>query len=293
MEDHPLLNTIDLEILMHKDAHFGGDFDVMLEYYENDGVGVQEEFDIDRIAELKAFDKEGHLSSEVLPEMAKNEVIYSKDLYLKFKQCYDEEGQELSQKVADLILSEDFHPEKEIEELAKFERNAIKPLTEILLQDRFYNSLNPGYGRAPVNAALCLKSLKDKKVIPFLFSALGKSFMVDEAILEALTSFGSDAEEFLSSRLQGQPYTNDNYLAAMALASFPISDETAKMALFQLSQEDTLKHESYTSYLICICEGLENEDDRRAFSELAKSKEIKPHLKREMELIESFWKNSP
>ncbi|MCH9621847.1 MAG: hypothetical protein S4CHLAM20_12750 [Chlamydiia bacterium] len=292
MEDHPLLNTIDLEILMHKDAHFGGSFETMIDYYEQDGVGVQEEFDIDRIKELQAFDKEGHLSNEVLPEMAKSEVIFSKDLYTKFKNCYEQEDEILPHKIADLILSEEYHPEEEIKELAKFEDQAVKPLSEILLQDYFYNTLNPGYGRAPINAALCLKDLKNPDVVPFLFQALGKSFVVDEAILEAITSLGSHAEQFLADRLKAAPYTNDNYIAAMALASFPISDETAKLALYQLGKKETFKHESFVSYLICICEGLETEEDRNSFIQLSKSQNISKNLIDEMQLIISFWKNS-
>lgn len=292
MTEHPLLNTLDLEILMHKDAHFGGNFDVMIDYYENDGVGVQEEFDIERLHELKAYDKEGHLSNEVLPEMAKSDVIVSKDLYTKFRDCY-EKDYELPKKVADLVLSEEISPISEIEALAKFKKDAIRPLTEILLQDHFYNTLNPGYGRAPINAALCLKQINDPEAIPFLFNALGKSFIADEAILNTLISLGDDAENFLADRLKSSPYTKDNYTAAMALASFPVSDETAALALSELNKKETYKHESYASYLVCICEGLENDDDRQRFIELSQSEKVNKNLKAEMKIIISFWKNTP
>ena len=292
MKDLPLLNTIDLEILMHKDAHFGGSFDMMMEYYANDGIGVQEEFDIDRIKELSLLDKEGHLSSEVLPDLAKNDVLLSKDLYSKFKECYEGDNP-LPQKIADMILSEDDHPEEEIKALASFETLAIKPLIEILLQDHFYNALNPGYGRAPINAVLCLKAINSDEVIPFLFNALGKSFMVDESIIDTLITLGSKAEEFLCDRLQSTPYTRDNYTAAMALASFPVSDETATVALYQLGNAETFKHDSFPSYLICICEGLEKEEERQKFIQISESDNVSRNLKDEMKLIISFWKNSP
>ena len=267
MNELPLLNTLDLEILMHKDAHFGGSFEMMIDYYEKDGIGVQEDFDIERIKELSLFDKDGHLAEDVLPDMAKSDVIFAKELYKKFKSCY--EGKNLlPQKLADLILSEDVSPTDEIESLASFKKEAIKPLTEILLQDHFYNTLNPGYGRAPINAALCLKSINDEEAIPFLFNALGKSFMVDEAIIDALISFGKKAEDFLCDRLKSVPYTRDNYTAAMALSSFPISDETAQLALYQLEEKETFKHDSYPSYLICICEGLESDESRKQFTQL-------------------------
>lgn len=284
----PLLNTIDLEILMHKDAHFGGSFPVMLEYYENDGVGVQEDFEIERIRELSFADTEGHLSSEVLPELAKSDVLFSKELYKKFRDCYEDED-ELPKKLADLILSESLDPAKEIQALTRYQKRAIKPLVEILLQDYFYNPLNPGYGRGPINAAIALKTLGNKDAIPYLFNALGKSFTVDEVVMNALMSFEGAGLNFLQDRLKGSPYTKDNYLAAMALASFATNDETACLALNQLQRKDTFSHPSYVSYLICICEGLENNQEREIFAKIAKGSDLKPSIAAEMALILKFW----
>jgi hypothetical protein len=288
--DHPLLNEIDLEILMHKDAHFGGSFQTMIEYYEEDGIGVQEEFEIERIKDLSLIDKDGHLSEDILPEVAKNDVLFSKQLYKKFKNCY-KEGDELSKKLADLILCESFDPTEEIEALSSFHKQAIKPLVEILQTDYFYNPLNPGYGRAPINVALTLKKIGDQDVIPHLFSALGKSFIADEILINTLISFGEKSVEFLKNRLKASPYTKDNYLASLALSSFPLDDETAKIALYLLGLKSTYSHQSYVSYLICICEGLENDTDREAFLELSKSEPLSKAVKEEMKLVISFWKN--
>jgi len=289
--NQPLLDTIDLEILMHKDAHFGGSYEVMIDYYKEDGLGVQEEFDIERIKELAAFDKEGYLSEEILPELAKNDVIFSKDLYKKLRDCY-EQDEELLQKLSDLILTESYDPIEEIEALSNFHQRAVKPLLEIIIQDHFYNSLNPGYGKAPINAALTLKKIGDPKAIPYLFNALGKSFTVDEVLIDTLISFGPAGEEFLQNRLKGTPYTKDNYLAAMALSSFPIRDETAKLALSLLEEPSTFSKGSYSSYLICICEGLESEEDRMKFAHVANTSGLKKNLADEMKMILSFWKNN-
>lgn len=289
--DHPLLDTIDLEILMHKDAHFGGSYAVMIDYYLEDGLGVQEEFSIERIKELEAFDKEGNLSEEILPELAKNDVTFSKDLYAKLKNCYEQDD-ELLQKLSDLILTESYEPREEIEALSNFHQRAVKPLLEIIIQDHFYNPLNPGYAKAPINAALTLKKIGDPKAIPYLFNALGKSFTVDEVLIDTLISFGSAGEEFLQGRLKGTPYTKDNYLAALALSSFAVNDETAKIALSLLEEPSTFSRSSYTSYLICICEGLENDEDRNKFTQIANSSGLKKNLADEMKIILSFWKNS-
>jgi hypothetical protein len=292
MYDQPLLNEIDLEILMHKDAHFGGSFTVMIEYYGGEGVGIQEEFDLQRIKDLAIFDKDGHLSAETLPDLAKNDVFFSKELYKKFRDCYEGEDA-LPKKLADLVLSESDDPEKEIIALSTFQKRAIKPLVEILLQDHFYNPLNPGYGRAPINAALSLKKIGNTDAIPYLFGALGKSFTVDEILINTLISFGKDGEEFLYDRLKGTPYTKDNYLAAMALSSFPVSDETAELALSLLTRKETFGQPSYASYLICICEGLENDGERKKFIEIANSDHLTKHLASEMKIIITFWNNSP
>ena len=291
MDDIPFLNTIDLEILMHKDCHFGGSFDVMLDYYKEDGVGVQEDFDIERIHDLADFDKDGHLSAEMLPDLAKNEVFFSRELYKKFRDCYQGEDN-LPKKLADLVLSESSNPKKEILALSSFKERAIKPLIEILLQDHFYNPLNPGYGRAPINAALTLKAIGNEETIPYLFNALGKSFTIDEILINTLISFGDKGENFLRARLEGSPFTKDNYLAAMALSSFDVNDQTAKVALQVLSKEDTFKHPSYASYLICICEGLKQESDKKAFVQLSKNETLNKNIASEMALIISFWKNS-
>ncbi len=292
MNDIPFLNTIDLEILMHKDAHFGGSFDVMIEYYQSDGIGVQEDFDIERIQELASFDNTSHLSAEVLPELAINDVLFSKELYKKFRHCY--EGDDLLlKKLADLILTESWDPKEEIDALAAFNERAIKPLVEILTQDHFYNPLNPGYGRAPINIALTLKKIGSHEAIPYLFQALGKSFSIDEILIQTLISFGHKGEDFLRARLAATPYTKDNYFAAMALSSFPTSPETAKLALSLISLKESIPHSAYFSYLICICEGLEADSDRKIFIELSKNDQLSKDISSEMALIASFWKNSP
>jgi hypothetical protein len=291
MDNIPFLNTVDLEILKHKDSHFGGSFKVMLDYYRSDGVGVQEDFDIERIQDLADFDKDGHLSAEILPDHAKNEVFFSKELYKKLKSCYDKE-EPFVRKLADLILTESWDPSEEIEALAECKQAAIKPLIEIVSQDHFYNPLNPGYGRAPINAALTLKKIGNTDAIAHLYNALGKSFSTDEILINTLISFGERAEDFLRARLEGSPYTKDNYLAAMVLSSFPTSEQTAKLALDLLSKKQTHAHSSYVSYLICICEGLKTSSDREMFIQLSKNEDLSKNIASEMALVISFWKNS-
>jgi hypothetical protein len=291
MMENPLLNTVDLEILMHKDAHFGGSFQVMIDYYENDGIGVQEDFELDRIKDLRDFDKDGHLSSQVLPDASKNEVIFSSSLYKKFKESY-EKKEPLPPKISDLILSEKEIPTEEINALVAIAELSTQPLLEILEQDHFYNPLNPGYGRSPINASLALRKIQNNDTIPQIFQCLGKSFNVDEAIINTLITFGKDGSDFLQERLESTPYTHDNYIAAMALSSFPLNDETATVALSLLKDEKTYKHKDYIPYLICICEGLSTTEQREEFIQLSQSKWVDVSVKREIKLIATFWSNN-
>ena len=52
-DSFPVADMHDHEILMHRDAHFGGNFQVMLDYYATEGKGVQPDFEPKRIRELK------------------------------------------------------------------------------------------------------------------------------------------------------------------------------------------------------------------------------------------------
>ena len=57
-EHFPLVDALDHEILMHRDAHFGGLFSVMIDYYQTEGKGVQPQFSLQRIEKLQQLEKE-------------------------------------------------------------------------------------------------------------------------------------------------------------------------------------------------------------------------------------------
>jgi hypothetical protein len=62
-EHFPMVDAIDHEILMHRDAHFGGQFPLMLDYYQKEGKGIQPEFEISRIERLALL--EGQLKQNL------------------------------------------------------------------------------------------------------------------------------------------------------------------------------------------------------------------------------------
>ena len=88
----PLMDAIDMEILMHRDAHFGGNFEMMLEYYTQEGVGVMPDFELEEIKKLQNLENQmgKNLAETFLPEAAQEIVNQSKKLYQELRAIYSE-----------------------------------------------------------------------------------------------------------------------------------------------------------------------------------------------------------
>jgi hypothetical protein len=290
---HPLLDTIDIEILMHRDAHFGGNFSIMLDYYHQDGVGVMPDFELSRIQQLMQLEKElkENLSDHLLPESAKEAVESSKKLYLQLREVYETPNvQPISLLISDLILSEEETPTKEIEALVAKKQEASSSLISLVSASTFYDPLNPGYGRAPIFAADALSQLRDEKAIAPIFEALSyDNFYTDEAMISALVTLGEPSKNFLIKILSGKLIGKDTEVAAMVLASFPPQEEIAKVALNRLQDPTIFKKEHLASYLICACEGLFRDEDRDRFFELSKHPAISSILASEVIMIAKSW----
>lgn len=287
----PLLDAIDLEILMHRDVHFGGSFSVMLEYYEKDGVGVMPDFELSRIAELQTIEESSdeNLNEKILPMPAIEEIQKAKDLYLKIRDVYEQQ-EEVPILLSDLILSEEENPEKEILAIVGKGKTCVAPLIQLIESSDFYNPLFPGYGRAPALAAQCLAKIGDPSAIAPIFNALGnESFATDEAFISALVHFSEVAKDFLLKRIQHKPHSKDNDNAAIVLTSFPPDEEIAQIALLLLGDKDTLKHASFSSYLICCCEGLKTAENRSRFISLGNESFIPTIMKSEFKMISKTW----
>lgn len=268
----PSVDTIDIEILMHRDAHFAGNFGVMLEYYEEDGVGVMPDFSIERIKNLLKIEETlgSNLSEELLPDSAKESVRKSKHLYLELRSVYeDKKTSDFSVALSDLILTEKDYPKEEITTLINFKKLAVKPLIDLIQTDTFYDPLFPGYGRAPLFAAEVLGETRDEKAIPALFEALSQdNFFTDEAMILALAKFQKKSEDFLLKRLCSKPISKDNERAIMALNSFQESESLSKACLHLLEDKDFLVHPHLVSYLILGCSHLKDEEDIKLFQQL-------------------------
>lgn len=260
-ESFPLQSAIDAEIIMHRDIHFGGNFKIMLQYYESAQKGINIEFEIDHIRKLAEFEKhsEQDIAPMVLTGMDAETVAEAKKAYKELQKLFDDDSKKnhYPQLIAALILAEDELPEAEIEAIVK-EKEAIVPsLLELLRSEQFYHPLFPGYGQAPLLAAKCLGLIGDKRAIISLFESIGKGdFFHEDALLMALKTIGTSAKEFLLRVVKASPVNADNERAAIALIAFKDDRDVAKACIELLQKLDLKTHAPLTNYLVLACEGL-------------------------------------
>lgn len=284
MMDFPLIDETDHAILMHKDAHFNGSFSVMLDYYVNEGKGAIDAFELERIQAL-ALMEEHHqvfLSEELLSDEEKKEVIRSKIKYRSLKELYDLPPHP-SQKIADLIFSEDLDPLEEIETLSKMPET-IPLLIDLIQEEDFYNPLFPGYGLAPLYAIECLGKLKAKEAVIPLFESLSKSeFFGEEAVIQSLFEIGEPAKEFLLSRLKKAPLSKENENAAIALLLFKDDPAIPEACLSLLALPEVQKKPLFFTYLLLACDELKEEKHKQQLVQIANSIELSKENKEEID----------
>ncbi len=296
-ENTPLAYAIDNMILIHRDAHFGGSFPIMFNYYKNEGRGIFPEFDLRRIEELYELEQEKETNLSVLvlsgPEIEK--IGASRKLYKQLRALYEQGNRPGMKKtipilIADLILAENEDLPGAIEAIVAEKGIAVPALIELLRNEEFYSPFNPGYGLAPTIAAQCLGMIGDKRAIISLFEAIGnEDFFSEDVILSALRNIGEPAKNFLLNVLRGLPLNNDNERAAIALLNFKEDQEVAATCLKMLNEIDLDKYLVLATYLIFVCEGLTHPSDRAAFLDLKNRSNTPKELKREIEAIAKEW----
>lgn len=291
-EDLPLTDEIDQSILMHRDAHFGGLFDLMIDYYLKGGKGIHPEFEMERIRELALMERElkKNLASLLLSGADAEKVSQSRTFYKKLRELYDSDKpiHKLPKLVADLILTESDTAEEEIEAIVKEKAEIVPFLIEILRSEELHDPLYPGYGHAPALAMKCLGLIGDKRAIISLFESIGNGDFFDEDIaVQALHAIGEPAKLFLLNVLNGKPLNADNETAALALISFK-DDPVVSEACFKMLRELDLNKQSYlATYLILACEGLPKEYQAE-FKKLAEDPHTPKLLKQDFKAVSSL-----
>ncbi|MBA2728384.1 MAG: hypothetical protein H0U49_09465 [Parachlamydiaceae bacterium] len=294
-EEYAMSDSIDNAIIMHRDAHFGGSFDVMIDYYEKEGKGVCPEFELSRIRELALTEAKtnNNIAGILLSGPEAERVKKAKDAYKSLRDLYDKplKSKNFLRLIADLILSEEEDPKNEIDAIVA-EKGLIVPfLIDVLRSDDYHSTLFPGYGCAPVLAARCLGLIGDKRAMISLFEAIGESDFFDEDdLLLALKSIGEPAKKFLLKVLHARPLNFDNERAAIALVSFSDDPEVTEACFQMLLNKDVWKDVQLTTHLILACEGLKDEELRKKFTDLSEDPAFPKLLLQDIKLITKTWK---
>lgn len=293
-EEFPLVDAIDHEILMHRDAHYGGQFSIMLDYYRKEGKGVQPEFDIARIERLSVIEEELKQNLAALflaaPEIQK--VADAREKYQKLREIYEIKRikSPYPRLIADLILSEEEEPEIEIEAIVAEKDKIVTSLIDLLRSEEMYDPLFPGYGQAPFLAVQCLGRIGDKRAIITLFEALGQGdFFADDQIIKALKAIGNPALEFLLHVVKGRPINEDNEKAAIALIAFKEDEAVANCCLELLNDADVRKDPCLPTYLVLCCSGLKDPVKRQIFRVMSKDLSFLSTLREDMKGVMNDW----
>ena len=295
-EHFPLIDELDHEILMHRDAHFGGQFSFMLDYYKQERKGVQPEFSRSRIEKLALLEEQlkQNLAALFLTAQEMQKVADARAAYQKLRSIYAVNSPKNIHPhlIADLILSEEEEAEKEINAIVSEKDKIVPTLIELLRSEEFYDPLFPGYGKASAHVVKCLEQIGDKRAIISLFEAIGqKDFFVDDLIIKALKAINAPAKTFLLNVLKSKPITEDNEKAAIALLAFKEEEEEVANACFELlQQEDVLKDPCLPTYLVLVCTGLQDPIKKQMMKVMSLSAKLPAALREDIKQVMKEWK---
>ncbi len=292
----PLLDEEDILILMNRDVHFGGNFKIMINYYEDeDHIGINEEFKLDRLKELALIEEhlQENLSDTLLSEPNQQKIKVMQQLYAHFRDSYENDNiTHVARLLSDLILTENENPTHEMKALVEKKEESIPLLIKLIESDTFFDHLSPGYGRAPELAARCLEIMQDRVALKPLFTAIrGKNFFQDEAFSRAITSFGNDGKEFLISILKSRPLSYDHEKALITLLRFTPNNKTALEAFSLLKESNLSAQSSLFNYLLLACEGLKEPSLREELINHVSLKKLSSLQKEDLDHIIKSWKN--
>lgn len=293
-EPFSLSDEEDVYILMHRNIHFGGNFNVMLEYYEQEGVGVDPDISFPRIfalSEMERIQRED-LAPLILSEPEEGFVKRAQAVYEKLREaCHSEAPeQKHARLIAELILTEEEEPEAEIQAIVDEGQHIATPLLELLEVLDFANPLFPGYGRAHSYAVQCLGQMRSPEAVPQLFEMLNRSdFDLTEEILTAFRVIGVSAKRFLLKIIRGEQVTRDHETAAFALLHFAEDPQVATACLQALEKLRVRKDSEYAKYLVLGCEKLSDPDQQVLFRSICESPETGDELREEMQAIIAQW----
>lgn len=294
LESFPLFDSIDHEVLMHRDAHFGGKFSIMIDYYKKDGKGVYPDFDLARLERLNEIESQmnHNLAALILSGSEAEKIGQAKDAYQNLSAIYEVKNPKNRNPklIADLILSEEEETEEAINAVVEAKAEIVPYLIELLRKEEFADPLFPGYGQAAGLATKCLGRIGDKRAIISLFESLGgDDFFAEDQAVKALHAIGEPAKTFLLTVVRQYPLNEDNQKAAIALIEFKDDPEVA-LKCFELLKDPVVQKDfSLPSYLALACSGLKETLDREEFSRLADREDLSKVLREDIRGVVTEW----
>lgn len=288
----PFMDEEDHEIVMHRDAHFSGNFDEMIRYYEGDGVGVQESILIERIKKIQEVERQngGDIRNQILSDHEKKQVEDARTAYLQLREIYEKkEATDLEKAYVDLVLCEDEDPEEVIDQIASFDE-ASELLLQTIESEKYYNPLFPGYGHAPALAARALGKIGDSKAVIPLFEALGIGHPeTEDAICSALAAIGKPSKEFILSQLQKRPLNRKKEHAIIVASTHFADEEVAKACLGILLDGEVEKQAEVIPYLLTSCTPLQSAKDRQLLLKLVEENEVYSQFDDDIKFLKGCW----
>jgi len=255
-DELPLFEEDDRDILMHRDAHFSSSFPAMLEEYENEGMAAVLDVFPDRIKFL--MDIEERLGRDLAPFLLQGadaeRVAQVRKLYQALSdQINTPKKKPLVSAIAELILSEE-SIEKRAQKTAKLGPKIVPYLIQLIETALFYDPLFPGYGQAPIAAAMTLGILKANAAIKPLFQLIGtESFDIESAALIALSQIGDEVKEFCLKQLKARPLSKNNERASILASSLEKDQKFYETILQELEDPQVQKIEGLATYLVLAC----------------------------------------
>ncbi len=252
-EELPLLEEEDRDILMHRDAHFSKNFDLMIEHYEDEGIGAVLDIEPSRIRALMHLEEQlgQNLAPYLVQGVDAEKIAQSLKLYRALRERIEHKKKApLVGAIAELILSEE-EADAAAKKAASFGPKLIPYLLQLLQTTILYDPLFPGYGTAPIRACLTLGKLQAKEAIKLLFGMIGtENFDTESAAISALCQIGKPAFDFVIEQLAARPITKNNERAAIVSSSLEMNDQLASEIVAQLEDRDVQKIQSLATYLV-------------------------------------------
>lgn len=213
-------------ILMLRESHFGGHFDLMLKSFRQDNfIGNNLNIDIEEIEYLENIEKQlkQNLAPLILSSQEAERIHQARLMYENLKNIYlikNKDEDKKSRAIADLLLIEFAPFDKEINAIIQLKETIVPELLNILNNPNFYDPIFPGFGEIPKIVVTCLSKINHLQTIPYIFSLLGKDGFSDDELSYVLSRFNDEARKFFQQILSSLPITKDHTKAAFCLTRF-------------------------------------------------------------------------